>query len=309
MTSGADADGSDGATRATPGAVQAWVLAARPKTLSAAVIPVVLGSALALRSGGFSAVAALLCLAFALLIQIGTNFSNDYFDYTKGADSEDRVGPARAVAAGWIRPEVMRRAMALVFLFAFLTGCGLIHYGGWWLIAVGLASIASGLAYTGGPYPLGYHGFGDLFVILFFGLVAVTCSFYVQTGTISKDAVLVGVSAGMLINNLLVVNNMRDHDSDARAGKNTLVVRFGVRFGAYQYQVGNLVTLLLPVLLWQSGFGPIILLPLGCLPVTMLLHRRLRRCRTGFDFNHQLAATSRYILLFGVVLAGAISLS
>lgn len=215
--------------------VNAWILAARPKTLPAAVVPVALGSALAFVDGGFALFPALVCLSFALLIQVGTNFANDYFDYVKGADTAERIGPTRAVAAGWISPGAMRWATAAVFILSIAVGALLLPYGGPWLLVVGLLSVLCGVAYTGGPYPLGYHGWGDLFVFIFFGLVATGFTYFVQTGFWSAGAWILGCVPGALAANILVVNNLRDATTDAKAGKRTLVVRWGTGWGEAQY--------------------------------------------------------------------------
>ncbi|MFP4157899.1 MAG: 1,4-dihydroxy-2-naphthoate octaprenyltransferase, partial [Opitutales bacterium] len=159
-----------------------WLSATRPKTLPAAVCPVLVGSSLAYESGSFAWVPALLCLGFALLIQVGTNFANDYLDGIKGTDTKERIGPQRAVANGWIEAVVMRRAAIAVLAAAFCLGLGLIPFGGWWLLVVGIASVVCAWLYTGGPYPLAYHGLGDVFVVLFFGFVAVGCTYFVQSG-------------------------------------------------------------------------------------------------------------------------------
>ncbi|HSH93539.1 MAG TPA: 1,4-dihydroxy-2-naphthoate polyprenyltransferase, partial [Roseimicrobium sp.] len=204
-----------------------WAEAARPRTLPAAVAPVLVASALAMRDDLFNAQAALSCLVFALLIQIGTNFANDYYDFIKGADTAERVGPRRAVAAGLVAPAAMKRAMIGVFAVAFLAGLSLLGFGGWPLLLIGVASILCGIAYTGGPYPLGYNGLGDVFVFVFFGLVAVGATYFVQTGLVTGEVLLLGSGIGALATNILVVNNYRDVETDAKAGKRTLAVRFG----------------------------------------------------------------------------------
>jgi len=233
-----------------------WLEAARPRTLPAAVAPVIVGSALAWRAGAFDPMAAGICLVFALLVQIGANFANDYFDFVKGADTRARVGPRRAVAAGLVAPATMRRAVGLVLGLAFATGLALVAWGGWWLVAIGVASIASGIAYTGGPYPLGYHGLGDVFVFVFFGLVAVGATFYVQAGWVSADVLLAAVAVGALTTNILVVNNYRDAESDARAGKRTLVVRFGRRFAEVQFAAAHVAASAVLVALAWRGLYP-----------------------------------------------------
>lgn len=283
------------------GAIKVWLLAARPRTLPAAVVPVMLGSALAVRDDGFALVPAMLCLGFAFLIQIGTNYANDYYDYMSGADSPDRIGPVRAVAAGLVEPELMRRVMSGVFFSALLLGSVLILYGGWWLLFVGIASVLSGIAYTGGPYPLGYHGLGDLFVFLFFGIIAVMFTYYVQAGTFTLDSFFVSLAVGSLTTNVLVVNNLRDIETDRAAGKRTLAVRFGRKFSIIQYQVFFLTSLLIPVLLWRLGFEWIVLLPVLCWPWTLLLRRQLTNAREGREYNQVLADTARFLLLYGIL--------
>ena len=205
-------------------ALKPWILASRPKTLPAAIAPVLVGTALAFHVDAFHWLPALICLVFALLIQIGTNFANDYFDFKKGADTEDRVGPTRAVAAGLVKPESMKRVTAITFLLAFCVGLGLIPFGGWWLLLVGITSIFCGYAYTAGPFPLAYVGLGDVFVMVFFGLVAVCCTFFVQAGYFSIETILAASAIGGLSTNLLVVNNLRDIETDRLAHKRTLAV-------------------------------------------------------------------------------------
>ncbi len=221
-----------------------WILAARPKTLSAAVVPVLLGTALAYTDGGFLWWPALICLVFALLIQIGTNYANDYFDFVKGADTEDRIGPTRMVASGRVTPAAMRMATAVTFALALLIGGFLIPYGGIWLLAIGLLCVLCGIAYTGGPYPLGYNGWGDVFVFIFFGLIATAFTYYVQVGAWSFQAWLLGCVPGALAVNILAVNNLRDVETDRAVGKRTLVVRWGVRWGEVQF-----------IAMWLLAFG------------------------------------------------------
>ena len=288
--------------------MKAWFLATRPKTLPAALVPVALGCALAYREGMFGPVPATLCLAFALLVQIGTNFANDYYDFLSGADQPDRIGPVRAVASGLIAPQSMWRATCAVFLAALIVGSGLIEYGGWWLLLVGITSVVCGIAYTGGPYPLGYHGLGDLFAFLFFGIVAVTCTYYVQVGTFSLASFLVSLSAGSLITNILVVNNYRDMETDEAAGKRTLAVRFGRRFAFLQYQVLFLIALLIPIVLTRIGFSVIVLLPLLIWPWSLSLRRQLTRAREGLEYNRILAHTALFLLVYGVLFSVGLAL-
>ncbi len=283
-----------------------WIAAARPRTLPAAVAPVAVGSALAGHDHRFVPAAAALCLAFALLVQVGTNLANDYYDFVHGADSAARVGPRRAVASGLVRPAVMRGAMAGVFAVAFAVGLGLIHWGGPWMLAVGVASIACGIAYTGGPWPLGYHGFGDLFVFLFFGLVAVATTYFVQAGAVTPLSVLAGVPMGLLAANILLVNNYRDADTDAAAHKRTLVVRLGRGFARAQFAVSACAALAVPVSFWLRGFSAWCLLPLLTAPLALSHARRLASATTPGDLVALLGDTGRFIALYAALFAAGL---
>ncbi|MBI3885332.1 MAG: 1,4-dihydroxy-2-naphthoate polyprenyltransferase [Opitutae bacterium] len=289
-----------------PGKV--WTEAARPRTLPAAVIPVLAGTALAWAHRQADFGAAGICLAFAVLVQIGTNFANDYFDFVKGADPPQRVGPRRAVAAGLIAPAAMRGAALLVFAAAFLVGLLLVRQRGWELLPVGVASIVCGLAYTGGPWPLGYNGLGDVFVFLFFGLVAVGATFYVQTGWVAREAGTVGAAIGLLAANILVVNNYRDADTDARAGKRTLVVRFGRRFAIWQYALSALVALLATPALLLSGYRWPVLLPLVLTPWAFKLTHALAASQQPQEQIALLGATAKFLAAYGLLLSAGIVL-
>ena len=280
-----------------------WIEATRPKTLPAAVAPVLVGTALAAHGGSADYAAAGLCLLFALLIQIGTNFANDYYDFIQGADSASRVGPRRAVAAGLVRPEVMKRAMVAVFALAFAVGLGLIAWGGPGLIVIGVASIACGVAYTGGPFPLGYNGLGDLFVFVFFGLVAVGATFFVQTGEVTVDAILAAIPIGLLAANILVVNNYRDVYTDRAAGKRTLVVRFGRGAARAQFDASLVVALAMPFVFWARGFSPWVLAPLLLAPVAWRQARRLKASETPAELIALLGDTGKLVAGYAVLLS------
>lgn len=281
-----------------PAPWRVWLGAARPRTLPAAIAPVAVGSALAGHQGGFHAGAAALCLIFALLVQIGTNFANDYYDFIRGADTPARIGPTRAVAAGWVAPPAMRRAMGIVFVLAIAVGLGLIARGGPWLLAIGLTSVACGIAYTGGPYPLGYHGLGDLFVFIFFGLVAVGATYFVQVGRVGPGVLPAAAAIGLLAANILLVNNYRDQASDAAAGKRTLVVRFGPGFARAQHGMSLTLALAAPFFYWARGFRAWCLLPLLLAPLAWSQARRLRRSQGPREIVALLGDTAAFLALY-----------
>jgi 1,4-dihydroxy-2-naphthoate octaprenyltransferase len=242
-----------------------WMAAARPKTLPAALSPVMVGCALAAREGSFNWIPACCCAFFALLIQIATNFANDYFDFKKGTDNARRIGPTRAVAAGWISPPAMLAAALLCTALAILAGLALLPYGGNALLWIGAASAICAFAYTGGPFPLAYHGLGDLFVLIFFGWIAVAFTGFVQTQQHSLQAILMGTSIGCLSVNLLLINNYRDHDNDRDCGKRTTVVRFGLRYGRWQYRscvMLSLISTLTTAFILKNPLLPIATFPL-----------------------------------------------
>ena len=281
-----------------------WLEAARPKTLPAAVVPVMVATALAATHQAADFTRAGICLAFALLVQIGTNFANDYYDFVQGADTAARVGPRRAVAAGLVTPRQMLVATWLVLGVAFGVGLLLVHAVGWLLLPVGVVSIVCAIAYTGGPFPLGYNGLGDLFVFVFFGLVAVCTTFYVQTGHVTPDVIFCAAAIGLLAANILVANNYRDAETDALAGKKTLVVRFGRKCALWQYALSHLVALLCPpTLLLTGNYRWPVLLPLLLTPLAVSLTRRLATSREPQERIALLGATARLLAAYGVLLS------
>ncbi len=292
-----------------PAARAIWLGAARPRTLPAAIAPVLVGAGLAWHDGTFAPAPVLLCLGFALLVQIGTNFANDYYDFVKGADTAARVGPRRAVAAGLVSPATMQRAMIGTFAAAFCLGLGLIYWGGPWLLAIGVASILCGIAYTGGPYPLAYHGLGDVFVFLFFGLVAVGGTYFVQSGRLTWEALLTGAGVGALAANILVVNNYRDVETDAVAGKRTLVVRLGRPAARVQFAASLLLAAAVPVALvaWR-GYGAWCLLPLALTPLAFRHARRLRESKSPSELIALLGDTGKLLALYALLLAVGLAL-
>jgi len=294
----------------TPGAnlLAAWVLAARPATLPAAVVPVLVGTAAGER-GLARPLAFLAALVAALLIQIGTNFANDYFDFQKGADTATRLGPRRVTQTGLISPSQVLVATVITFGLAALIGCYLILVGGWPIAVAGVLSILAGVAYTGGPWPLGYHGLGDVFVFLFFGVIAVVGSAYLQTGSITLLALALAVPVGFLITAILVVNNLRDIDTDRAAGKRTLAVRIGRPATRVEYAVMVLGAYLVPMGLWLSGrLGGWFWLPALSLPLAALLIRDVTRTTDGPTLNGALKRTGQLLILFGLLLVGSLIL-
>jgi 1,4-dihydroxy-2-naphthoate polyprenyltransferase len=283
---------------------RAWVLAARPATLPAAVVPVVVGGAAALAERAhFSPLVFALTLACALLIQIGTNFANDYSDFLKGADSENRLGPMRVTSSGVMTQAQVRRGIVVAFGLAVLIGFYLAWVGGWPIVAIGSLSVISGLAYTGGPFPTGYHGLGDVFVFVFFGVVAVTGTAYLQTGTWSRFAFALSIPVGLLVTNILVVNNLRDLPTDVAAGKRTLATRIGDRATRMQYVAFCLAAFLVPLALAARIGSRWLLLPLVAAPVAVSLIRSVTGGASGRELNPVLERSGQLLLVFGALLA------
>ncbi len=286
-----------------------WFEATRPRTLPAAIAPVLVGTALAIRADSFVWPAALACLGFALLIQIGTNFANDYYDFVKGADTAERVGPRRAVASGLIKPATMKVVTALTFAVAFTVGLSLLPYGGWPLLVIGIASVICGYAYTGGPYPLGYNGLGDIFVFIFFGLIAVGATVFVQTGQLTTDALIAGAGVGVLAANILVVNNYRDVETDAKAGKRTLVVRLGRPAARRQFVLSHALSALTPLLLVPLLGTDLILAIIMAALVSVEGWRQtaeLAAADTPLKCITLLGKTGRWLAIYAVMLSAAV---
>lgn len=281
----------------------AWVLAARPATLTAAFVPVLVGTAVAQVSGGVRWGASLAALFGAFMIQIGTNFANDVFDHEKGADTKERLGPTRAVQSGLLSAGQVRVGMIVAFGLAVLAGFYLTEIGGTPVAVIGVLSVLSGIAYTGGPYPLGYNGLGDVFVMAFFGFVAVCGTAFVQIGTVPPLALLASVPVGAIATAVLTVNNVRDRETDVKAGKRTLAVRFGRRFGWIEYVVLLALAYGTPVGVWLwLHRSPVVLLPFLTLPLAVHLIRAVDRLE-GRALNPCLARTAQLLLVFGVLFA------
>ncbi len=283
---------------------RAWLLAARPRTLPVAVAPVCVGTALAAAQGRARPGPALAALAGALLLQIGANLANDLYDSLKGADTADRIGPPRAAQLGLLGAAEMRRGVAAAFGAAALVGLYLVAVGGWPVLAIGCLSIAAGLAYTAGPWPLGYHGLGDPTVFLFFGAVAVGGSYYVQALTLAPEALAASFPVGCLATAILVVNNVRDLETDARAGKRTLAVRLGPRGARLEYAALVLLAYLaLPALWLALGAPALVLLPAATLPLALRLVRSVAGPVDGPRLNAALAGTAQLLLAFSLLLS------
>ncbi len=289
-----------------PGSFGAWILASRLPTLAAAVVPVAVGAACAYALGGLRWGPTLAALWGAVWIQIGTNFANDVFDFEKGADDGERLGPTRAVQAGLLTPAQVRRGMWLAFALATAAGAYLTWVAGWPIAVIGAASIASGIAYTGGPYPLGYHGLGDVFVLIFFGFVAVCGTAFINLGMVPALAVWAAVPVGCLATAILVVNNVRDRSGDREAGKGTLVARFGRGAGVAEYALLLAAAYLAPLWLFRAAIEPWILLPLVTLPRAALLLKQLIG-REGRALNATLVGTAQLMVLYGALFAAGIA--
>ncbi len=296
-------------TGTRPGTLAVWIHAFRVPTLTAAVVPVLVGSAVAWRHDVFRGGAALAALLGAVFIQIGTNLANDLFDFRKGADSPARIGPPRVLAKGWLSPVAVRDAMVVSFAAAAVVGIYLSIVAGWPVVAIGLASIAAGIAYTAGPYALAYIGLGDVFVFFFFGFVAVMGTYYVQARSLDPEAVLAAIPVGALATCILVVNNLRDVEADRAAGKRTLAVLLGPR--AVRAEFGALLSAAyaIPLGLWAQGLRSAwILLPLATATLAARTFHLVMERSDGPSLNRALVDTARLHALFGLLFAAGMML-
>lgn len=287
-----------------PSKVTIWIEAARPKTLAAAWIPILIGAALAWNDQLFRLDTTLVALFCALTIQIGTNFANDYFDFVKGADTDDRVGFTRATATGLISSETMLRATILTMAIAFIAGLYLVWVGGWVVLLIGILSLLFGILYTGGPFPLGYNGLGDLFVFIFFGIVAVMGTYYVNALEWSTLSFWASIPVGALCVNILVVNNLRDIDQDRVAGKKTLGVLFGEM--ALKAEYISMILLSLPPLFYfyfLDSFSGWIFLPLLSMPLFLITTFDVLFHEEKSELNDTLEKTARAMVVFGLLFA------
>lgn len=286
-----------------PGALRAWIAAARPATLTAGVVPVVVGTALAAADGVARLPVALGALLGAVLIQIGTNLVNDLEDFKRGADNADRLGPPRAVQKGWLTGRQVAWGAAAALGGAVAIGVWLVAVGGWPIVWVGISSVVAAIAYTAGPFPLAYVGLGDLFVLVFFGLVAVCGTYWLQAASLSAGVIWASVAVGLAATAILVVNNLRDRVGDGRAGKRTLIVRFGAGFGRAEHAATLLGPFALCVAAWALGVGgagwllPLVALPLAAREVAAVWKKE------GAALNPHLGSTARVGVVFGALLS------
>lgn len=282
---------------------KAWILAARPKTLTGAAVPVMIGLALAWSETagvGFKWIPAVLCLLFAFIMQVDANFVNDYFDFKKGNDDETRLGPRRACAEGWVTPRAMLIAIALTTVVACIVGLPLVLYGGMEMIAIGAVCVLFCFLYT---TKLSYLGLGDVLVLVFFGIVPVCVTCYIQTWHVVPRTWIASVACGFAIDALLIVNNYRDIDNDTRAGKRTLIVRIGARGGRIAYLLTGVIATLLGFIVLLDCDLPTMFLPFIYLVFHWLTYRRMVKINKGKALNGVLGLTARNILIYGVLMA------
>ena len=287
--------------------VQAWLLAARPKTLSGAAVPVMIGVALAwvdvpsYIGAEFSWTAALLCLLFSFAMQIDANFINDFFDFANGTDdAETRLGPRRACAQGWVKLDSMKKAIALTTCLACVIGLPLVYYGGFEMIFVGIVCVIFAFLYT---TFFSYQGLGDLLVLVFFGIVPVCCTYYVQLHVVTAQVFLASLACGLVIDALLIVNNFRDRDNDRLAGKNTIIVRLGAKAGLQLYVGVGLAAVILGGTFWVNGHILASLLPLLYLVLHLFTYLKMKRIYQGKALNLILGETARNIFIYGVLVS------
>jgi 1,4-dihydroxy-2-naphthoate octaprenyltransferase len=284
----------------------AWFLATRPKTWAAAAAPVVVACALAYRDGVFRLAPAVICLLFALMLQVVANFANDYFDYKKGSDDGERLGPRRAVAEGWIEAGTMARVTVGLLGASCLVGLSLVYYGGWAMVGVGVGVGVFALAYSGGPYPLAYHGWGDVCVLVFFGVVPVGFTYYVQALQWTVGATVCGIAVGLAAVTILVANNFRDRVGDGRAGKRTTVVMFGERFGGCLYLWCGVAAVGCCQYFWWEGDVGAALMPVVYLYFHVRTWREMVRIGEGRELIGVLGRTAGNVMGFGGLLAGGV---
>lgn len=283
--------------------IKAWVLAARPKTLAAAATPVLIGCSLAVADGAFQWIPAVLCFLFAFSMQIDANFINDYYDFLKGSDREDRLGPERACAQGWITLPAMKKGMMFTTLLSCFWGVLLLRYCGWEMIPVGLLCVLFAFLYTAGPYPLAYHGWGDVLVIVFFGFVPVGCTYYTMAHDWTWNVTMGCAACGLVSDLLLMLNNYRDREQDKISGKQTLIVRFGEKAGRYAYLWLGIIAAELCTYYAFNGHLWAALLPLLFLIPHITTWNEMVKIFQGKELNIVLGKTARNIVVFGLLLS------
>jgi 1,4-dihydroxy-2-naphthoate octaprenyltransferase len=288
--------------------VDAWIIASRPRTLLAAVVPVVVGTSIAIYTRSFNPLAAFIALCCSILIQVGTNFVNDLYDFIRGTDKKDRPGPQRALASGLLSRSEMNRGIYFSFGLSFFLGMFLVYIGGWFVLTIGVFSILAGIAYTAGPFPLAYHGLGDIAVFIFFGFVGTIGTYYVQAHEITPLIFWSSIPVGALITNILVVNNYRDREDDYSNGKNTLAVILGESFAKLQYVFFMLISyaiLFVVYFTFKSSF--IVFLPLLSFPIAIKLIKMIYTLH-GNELNKTLELTAKLSAIYGLLFAAGILL-
>ncbi|MCS7053454.1 MAG: 1,4-dihydroxy-2-naphthoate polyprenyltransferase [Ignavibacterium sp.] len=278
-----------------------WILASRPKTLAAAIVPVMVGSALAIKQGKFFFSYSLIALLCSILIQIGTNFTNDLFDYLKGADTKKRKGPLRVISAGLISVKEMKLGIIIVYVLTFILGLYLVFSTDMVILIIGILSIVAGILYTAGPYPLAYNGLGDLFVFIFFGIIGTMGTYYLHHQEFTILSFLSSIPVGALITNILIVNNYRDIEEDKLSGKKTLAVKFGKKFSRLEYIFFLSISLLIPVVFYLLfDFNYAILLPILSIPISIKLINMIFKYQ-GEELNKTLELSAKYSALYGLL--------
>lgn len=302
----------EGKTSIKQNSMKAWMLAARPKTLTGAAVPVMIGVVLAFVDSKlytynvFSITAAILCLLFAFTMQIDANFINDFFDCINGNDDETRLGPRRACAQGWISIDAMKKGIALTTVAACIIGLPLVIFGGFEMILVGLICVIFCFLYT---THLSYLGLGDLLVIVFFGMIPVCISYYVQLHTVTLECFVASIASGIVIDTLLIVNNFRDCENDKKAGKNTLVVRLGLRLSGYLYMSIGLIACIIGLTYWRYGQIWAFILPFIYLFLHLLTYNKMMKFKRGKALNIILGQTARNIFIYGLTVVIGILLN
>lgn len=275
-----------------------WIQAARPKTLLVSMAPVIMSVAIASKFVYINWIPAVICLVFAVMAQILSNFVNDYADGLKGADNE-RLGPQRMVASGLISPQKMRRGIIVWGILTFLVGCTLLYYGGWILLPFGIVILLCALAYSAGPFPLSRHALGDVAVVLFYGIAPVVLTFFIQTGFVNWQIIIAGLAIGIVANNLLIVNNYRDSEQDATYGKKTTITVFGKQFMKWVYFLNPIIAIILIYLVFKNYIILLYLIPF--LIYSVLVSRKFSKAK-GMEFNKLIGMSSLEAIIFAITI-------